>query len=572
MKLLSRQCLEVSLYSALLACVLAAMAAYYGNPDLGIRVFWFSQFIAMLFVLSRCPGWVSEVQPYISQVRQVAQNGRTATFAAIAPLRPRQRPQQRQAKPVQPQTRQAQQPAAANPLLNQIIAEARAIHDELRRLNIDASINPRRCTPGGNQLAFYGIDLQGKTKAADIARVLLELSRAVSQARRTRVTLRFDEITLRLEAEHPLKQPLHWTPRRMEMTKPHAMTLGVSHHNGAQLTTANFADAPHILVAGETGSGKSVLLRNLVTSLAYATSPDELRIAIVDLKNEDMIPFQRLPHVIAFAGDRGAAVDVIGMIQAEKTARIADPNRKPHRLLLIIDELAQLAPVKGALDNLGDIMSVGRSKSINVIAATQSPTEDGGMGGMMKANIPLRLIGAVSAGQSYTATRRKGAGADMLPGKGSFLYIAGPQMYRFQTFMMDNGDVGRAVSAIRERWVGRKVEPHEPVQTPTEVFQVYDKFEPVHEPQLNRFEPVHERIKCQSEPVQNFVVAPTMTPFPLTEKRPLTPTEAAEVRRLADTRMSKSALCHHVYGAKSGRYMQWISEAFGNGENTNVRQ
>jgi len=508
-----------------------------------------------VFVLER-DGMIQKLQEWARRLIDERQQNDTGRFDALAPSgwQPVNRPVP-QARRVPMLRSQAQRPApqsqrsrptATNPLLNQIVTEARAIHEELRRLNIDAAVDPKRCTPGGNQLAFYGIALQGKTKAADVARVLPELSRAISQARRTRVTLRFDEITLRLEAEHPQKQPLHWTPRRMEMTQPHAMTLGISHHNGAQLVTARFDDAPHILVAGETGSGKSVLLRNLVTSLAYATSPDDLRIAIIDLKNEDMIPFAKLPHIVAFAGDRGAAVDVIQMIQAEKQERIADPNRKPYRLLLLVDELAQLVPVKGALDNLGDIMSVGRSKSINVIAATQSPTEDGGMGSMMKANIPLRLIGAVSAGQSYTATRRKNAQADMLPGKGAFLYIAGAELYRFQTFMLDSGDVARAVREIRSRW---RLAPVAPVQRRPEI-----------SPEVAQLAPPLAPVLHHPAPVQAAPVAP---PFPLDEKRPLTMAEAALVQALAEGGESLNAICHYVYGAKSSRYMRWINEAIG---------
>jgi S-DNA-T family DNA segregation ATPase FtsK/SpoIIIE len=168
-------------------------------------------------------------------------------------------------------------------------------------------------------------------------------------------------------------------------------------------------------VAGETGSGKTVLVRNLITSLAYATSPDELRMVLVDPKNEDLRPYADLPHVLLFAGRQEDVATAINRVAAEVDARVNNPQRKPYRLLLIVDELAQLTNINGAIKTLGSIMSIGRSKLVNCVVCTQQPTEEGGMGSMMKANVPLRLVGAVSAGQSYTATRRKNAGADMLP-------------------------------------------------------------------------------------------------------------------------------------------------------------
>ncbi|MCB0057228.1 MAG: hypothetical protein KDE45_09390, partial [Caldilineaceae bacterium] len=150
----------------------------------------------------------------------------------------------------------------------------------MQRLGVDAGIDPKRCVPGGNQLAFYGLRLRGKARAADVAKVLPELERTISRSRRSRTHLRFDEMLLRFEAEHPDKQPLQWLPSIMRRTRPNSAAPGVSYHDGEQVASFSFDDVPQVLVAGETGSGKTVLVRNILTSLCYATSPDELRIVL----------------------------------------------------------------------------------------------------------------------------------------------------------------------------------------------------------------------------------------------------------------------------------------------------
>ena len=190
-------------------------------------------------------------------------------------------------------------------------------------------------------------------------------------------------------------------------------------------------------------------------------------------------------------------------------------------------------------------MSIGRSKLINCVVATQSPTVEGGAGSMMKANVPLRLIGAVSAGQSYTATRRKNAGADMLPGNGAFLFIKGLELYRFQSYFMDSQDERHAVAMVGQKWDA-------PVQAPTELLPEVAPPCTTHAPVLA---PPVAPIECQ---------------FPLSEKRALTDQEAAAVRRLAADGMSKNWLCTHVYGAKSARYMEWINAALGGDDDGKV--
>jgi len=431
-------------------------------------------------------------------------------------------------------------------ILKQVMQDAKALHTELKRLGIDAGIDPKRCTPGGEQLAFYGVVLRGKARATDVAKVLPELERTISRSRRTRTHLRLDDMLLRLEAEHPAKQPLQWLPSIMRRTKSHGTALGLSYHNGEQVASFSFDDVPQVLVAGETGSGKTVLVRNIITSLAHATSPDDLRIVLVDPKNEDLLPYRDLPHTILFAGIQSDVSDAIERVTEEVRARIADPNRKPYRLLLVVDELAQLTNINGAIKQLGNIMSIGRSKLINCLVCTQQPTEEGGMGSMMKANVPLRLIGAVSAGQSYTATRRKGAGADMLPGNGAFLFIKGMDLYRFQSYFMDGTDEQHAVAMVQQKWGNRYSEPLEPVLRGAEVL-------PVVEPPRTATEPVLEPLQRHTEPFTE----------PLAEKRPLTDSEAQSVQELYQIGMSKTALCKRVYGSKNGQYMQWVDDALG---------
>lgn len=428
-------------------------------------------------------------------------------------------------------------------LRQQVMQDAKALHNELQRLGIDAGIDPKRCVPGGNQIAFYGVGLRGKARAADVAKVLPELERTISRSRRARTHLRFDDMLLRFEAEHPAKQPLQWLPSVMRRTQPHSAALGVSYHDGEQVASFSFDEVPQALVAGETGSGKTVLVRNILTSLTYATSPDELRIVLIDPKNEDLLPYRDLPHTLLFAGMPTDVRSAVDRVTAEVQARVADPTRKPYRLLLVVDELAQLTNITGAIKQLGDIMSIGRSKLINCLVCTQQPTEEGGMGSMMKANVPLRLIGAVSAGQSYTATRRKGAGADMLPGNGAFLFLKGMEMFRFQSYFMDGQDERHAVAMVQQRW-GKRSEPLEPVLG-SETGSL------VVEPHRTDLEPVLEPPQSTTEPFTE----------PLADKRPLTQKEAIQAQELYQGGLSKTALCKRVYGSKNGQYMEWITTA-----------
>jgi len=122
------------------------------------------------------------------------------------------------------------------------------------------------------------------------------------------------------------------------------------------------------------------------------------------------------------------------------------------RVVLAIDELGQLAGDPATLDRLGDVLQVGRSKKISVIAATQKPTA-AIVGSQGRANFTTRLVGRVAdATESSTATGRRGAGAEFLPGAGAFLRVDGADLYRLQAFDLAAGGVEYLAGWAAEKW------------------------------------------------------------------------------------------------------------------------
>jgi len=233
----------------------------------------------------------------------------------------------------------------------------------------------------------------------------------------------------------------------------------------------DLAHRPHILIAGTTGSGKSTVLRMLLSSLAYNADPSGLRLVLVDRKNEDLVPFGRLPHVDLAAWTVGDAHKAVQTVAAELERRVQAGVGDWSRLVLVSDELAQLA--NESHDLLSAVLAVGRSKRVHVLAATQHPTVrligD-------KANYAVRLVGQVADAQTAAlATGRKGSGAELLPGAGAFLLVDGAQLDRLQAFNMSADAAAGMVEVIREKWEGAPtpllpltVEPMTPVEDEVE--------------------------------------------------------------------------------------------------------
>ena len=242
-----------------------------------------------------------------------------------------------------------------------------------------------------------------------------------------------------------------------------AIALGKS--VAGQPVVANLAKMPHLLIAGATGSGKSVCLNAIVTNLITNATPDEVRFIMVDPKRVELIPYSRLPH-LAFSEvivDMDKVVGTLQAVVAEMDARyrkftelgvrnIETYNRHPRVLkklpywVLIIDELADLmmvAPfeVEKLLCRLAQL---ARATGIHLVVATQRPSVDV-VTGLIKANFPTRIAFAVTSVTDSRTVLDRG-GAEKLLGQGDMLYQptdAGPR--RVQGVYVSDAEVERLV-------------------------------------------------------------------------------------------------------------------------------
>lgn len=186
---------------------------------------------------------------------------------------------------------------------------------------------------------------------------------------------------------------------------------------------------PHALIAGATGSGKSVLLQTLVATLARQNTPADLRLLLIDGKAESLRPFASLPHLIhPICYDPRDAALLLAWAVTELERRKLDGWT--WRLVIVIDEIAEVLQATGgaagaAALELRRLAALGRSLGIHVVLATQHPTGDVIGGALAKANLPARLVGRVmDASASTLATGQAGLAAHRLTGRGDFLLVA----------------------------------------------------------------------------------------------------------------------------------------------------
>jgi energy-coupling factor transporter ATP-binding protein EcfA2 len=445
-----------------------------------------------------------------------------------------------------------------------ITNEIAAINKTFVGRALGAMTKPAWVTVAGRSYISFGLKLAPTVLPQDIEKLLPKLSEALSALRRRPTDVRLRRKPLALEVAHPFPAPLDWRKAQTAL-QPDTMLTGRNYSGGEPCDdTLCFDDTPHVLIAGTTGSGKSTLLRMMIATLALNTSPDALRLYLVDLKNEDLLPFARLPHVETTAITRAQAMDVVRFMHAEKNRRVLEGKAHGPRCVLVIDELAQIAD-KSTLLLLDETLAVARSKRLNAIFATQKPTVDV-VGRLGKANLTTRLVGRVTtADEATTAAGRGETGAHLLPGKGAFLRIEGADVTRLQAYWLDDAGTDAMVDAAVSRWGKQARVPvyHQDAGAISAPYWPTPQREIVGGTSGTRaVQPV--------EVVRSVPVAAGVR-FPIPD-RPLTATEAAAVRRmyaggLANGGRSKNSVITEVWGGLENKpkRLAWFDEAIEGG-------
>ncbi|WP_083258492.1 DNA translocase FtsK [Cellulosilyticum sp. I15G10I2] len=233
---------------------------------------------------------------------------------------------------------------------------------------------------------------------------------------------------------------------------------------------ADIAKMPHVLIAGATGSGKSVCINTLITSILYKAKPNEVKLIMIDPKVVELNVYNGIPHLlIPVVTDPKKAAGALWWAVNEMTKRynqfaesnvrdmkgyndkVADESLKLPQIVIIIDELADLmmTAAKEVEDAICRLAQMARAAGIHLVIATQRPSVDV-ITGVIKANIPSRLAFAVSSGID-SRTILDTNGAEKLLGKGDMLFnpIGESKPIRIQGAFISDKEVESIVKSVK---------------------------------------------------------------------------------------------------------------------------
>ena len=226
--------------------------------------------------------------------------------------------------------------------------------------------------------------------------------------------------------------------------------LGRDEEGAPLLLRLSAPEVSHLLISGTTGSGKTALVRGLLTSLALVHDPQELRMVLIDPKGRGFGAFAGLPHVVGGILREGAAVEKRLTWLVEEMAWREESGVRTPRVVVAVDEVADVvAAAPGCGELLTRLATRGREAGLHLVLCTQKPTAEA-VGSLLRANLPCRLVGRVtSAQEAVVASGIKGTGAERLLGRGDFLLVAGGEVVRFQAGYVTGEEIGVMVEMLQ---------------------------------------------------------------------------------------------------------------------------
>ena len=255
------------------------------------------------------------------------------------------------------------------------------------------------------------------------------------------------------------------------------LTFALGRDVAGQAQAVDLAKMPHLLIAGATGSGKSVMVNALITSLLCEATPHDVRMILMDLKRVELAAYNGLPHLLVpviteperakaalkwavnemEARYRRLAGATARNIRGFNETRVDPEDRMPY-IVIIIDELADLMMREGknVEDPIVRLAQKARATGIHMVLATQRPSVNV-VTGLIKANFPSRIAFAM-ASQIDSRTILDTPGAEDLIGRGDMLYQPSdlPRPMRLQGVFVSDPEIGRVV----DHWKAQIEDPH----------------------------------------------------------------------------------------------------------------
>ena len=258
----------------------------------------------------------------------------------------------------------------------------------------------------------------------------------------------------------------------------HPLNIGLGLDISGKPRLLNLAELPHVLIAGQTGAGKSSCINSIVTSLLVRTNPDEVKMVMVDPKRVELGQYNDVPHLLTkVITNPKKAVDALGWAVAEMDRRydlladsqVRDINGYHEKFdagLLDEDKFDRFPYIVVFIDELNDLMMVAgrevesaivrlaqmaRAIGIHLVVATQRPSVDV-ITGVMKANIPSRLAFSVASTTDSRVILDQ-SGAEKLIGLGDMLVVtaSNPRLERIQGAWVNENEVQDVVSWVKEQ-------------------------------------------------------------------------------------------------------------------------
>ena len=246
-----------------------------------------------------------------------------------------------------------------------------------------------------------------------------------------------------------------------------SLPIALGKGSGGDNIAIDLTKMPHLLIAGATGSGKSVCMNAVVSSLIYSRSPDQLRLLLVDPKRVELTQYNGIPHMVTpviveldavakvFRGIINEMFKRYKLLESHSVRNISELNKKfsnamPY-LVIVIDELADLMMTSGVEieRSICRLAQLGRATGIHLVIATQRPSVDV-VTGLIKSNFPSRVSFSVSSSID-SRTILDTTGAEKLLGKGDMLYlpIDASLPFRLQGCFINDSEISKLVNFWR---------------------------------------------------------------------------------------------------------------------------